>query len=221
MKQKLGSVITEVSSSAESTLTGFSNLPYFINHLGWTTSLTRSVEKCARSVTLWVHETSVSVHIHFYHAWYLLTYCGNSFATVFILVSYLEHQCLTLNILKWNHSLTLFCGNIVYFVIGSFRPCNLRVFLSSSSRAQQRVCCVPGSATSFPSISSEGLAAPLGPGPRPGRRPTCWVPLRLRRVSGGDPGGVGQTRLLVLRCRRSVFTQNCPFVPPTLPPAQD
>lgn len=112
-------------------------------------------------------------------------------------------------------------------IISSFFPKKVNCFwlcLFLSSRAQQCVHCVLGSAASFPSIPPEGHAAPPGPHfrPRPGCRPSRRVPLRFCWVSGGDPGGVGQTGLFGLCCySRRVFTQACPGIPSALTTAQD
>lgn len=126
----------------------------------------------------------------------------------------------------WNMSLNVL-KKMMTLIISSFFPKKLNCFwlcLFLSSRAQQCVHCVLGSAASFPSIPPEGHAAPPGPHfrPRPGCRPSRRVPLRFCWVSGGDPGGVGQTGLFGLCCySRRVFTQACPGIPSALTTAQD
>lgn len=60
-----------------------------------------------------------------------------------------------------------------YWITGTAES-NLDVF-GFPSRCQQCVFRVPGSENSFPSVSSEGLPAPSGPGPgsSTGGRPSC------------------------------------------------
>lgn len=72
-------------------------------------------------------------------------------------------------------------------------------------RVVQCVHRVFGAAPPVPSVPPAGVAAPTCPGAS--GRPTCRVPLRIRGVAGGDPGGTGQAGVLVLHRGRWILPQ--------------